>query len=280
MTAFWWSSFAIDFASRGLEIEPGVGHTNGWLHDVLAHCAYFQGHDDEGLAYADIEIARARDARDPYRLSYVLADSAVHAALAGRPDIAEPRITEALDLARRIDNPTAISMAQLVMGFTKQEDAPAEAVAWLRESANLADTVQSHWTSGVGRGSLAMLLSLHGDPNEAIELLVEQFHTFRRAGDAGRVRGVIQQAIPALHELLAPDDQLDLVTIFHGSHDRAHIRIPLADELSARAIDQIRASHSEAAVDAAAARGNALPDSDVFDLSTRLLESAHSPTTH
>jgi predicted ATPase len=265
---------AIGFATRGLEIEPTVQQSNGWLHDILAHCAYFKGDNDEGLAQADVEITRARAADDPYRLSYVLADSAVHAGLAGRDDIATPRAKEALALANRIGNPTAISMAQLTIGFITQADSPAEAISWLRASANLADTVQSHWTSAVCRGELALLLSLHGDPNEATQLLLDQFHTFRRAGDPGRVRNVILQAIPALHQLLGQEAQLDLVTLYHGSRNRPHIRIPLVDDAIADIFDQIQNDHGEAEVTAARARGDALPDTAIFDLASNLIEAA------
>lgn len=41
---------AKDHAARGLDAEATDGDACGWLHDVLAHAAYFQGNTDEGLS--------------------------------------------------------------------------------------------------------------------------------------------------------------------------------------------------------------------------------------
>ena len=56
---------ATEHAHRGLTAEAVGGRECGWLHDVLAHCAYFQGDADTGLAHGDAEIAPSAGRRGP-----------------------------------------------------------------------------------------------------------------------------------------------------------------------------------------------------------------------
>ena len=39
---------------------------------------------------------------------------------------------------------------------------------------------------------MAGLLSVHGDPHEALDLAFKQFRVFRRSGDDGRARGLVR----------------------------------------------------------------------------------------
>ena len=151
--------------------------------------------------------------RRPYRLSYVLADNGTHAGLLGGRTSPSLRAAEALALARRLDNPTAISMAYLCHGFQQREHDPHAAIDWFRRAAEIADTVKSRWTAGIGRGELGLLLSLHGDPAEALTLLHPQLVGFRRAGDISRVRACIRWAIPALCRLAPNDRRSDIVRL-------------------------------------------------------------------
>ena len=136
------------------------------------------------------EIGRARASGDRYRLSYVLADSGVHAMLSGGGDggveVGRGRADEALALARGLGNPALVSMAQMAQGFAHQSTDPALAIDWFRRGAALADHVDSRWTAGICRGELALLLSLHGDPVEALGRALEQV---RRSAGPGTARG-------------------------------------------------------------------------------------------
>ncbi len=267
---------ATAFAREGLDLEAAAQHECGWLHDILAHCAYFQGDGEAGLAHGDAEIRRARASGDSHRLSYVLADNGTHATLLERHDLAAPRSQEALDLANRTGNAAAVSMAQLAMGFLHRDRDPHESITWFQQGAQLADTVDSSWTAGICRGELSLLLSLHGDPYEAVSLALTQFLIFRRAGDAGRVRSCIRMVIPALHKVLDERNHPDLVTLDSGTFGRPQIREPFIDTAVNQSIDLIDAADSEAAGEARS-RGGALGDDAVFDLALELMETAIRP---
>ncbi len=249
------------------EIDGGV--ECGWLHDVLAHCAYFEGDVERGLEHGEAEIARARADGDPYRLSYVLADSGTHATLAGRNDIGLERSIEALALADQIGNPSARSMAQMAYGFAHREHDPIQAIHWLSQAADLADTVDSAWTAAVCRGELTVLLALHGDPLDALELGLD-----RRAGDDARARGVIRMAIPALHKLLDERHFPDLVALDAGTANRPHIREQFNDQAVAAVRSRIGEAIGQDAIDAAEKRGHMMEDRRVFELGHQAMQSA------
>ena len=265
---------AHDHARRGLDAEACGGAESGWLHDVLAHCAYFQGDVPAGLTHSDHELARARAAGDPYRLSYVLADSGIHATLAGQVQIGLDRAREALKLAEDLNNPALISMAQLAHGFTLREHEPLEAIQWFRRAAELADGVASTWTASVSRGELALLLALHGDPHEAAALGLAQLHVFRRAGDAARASGIIRMTIPAIHRLTGLEQAPALIVLDTATAQRPHVIETFNDDAVAATLADLRERISATAVDEAHARGVTITDHDLYDLATRTIEAA------
>jgi len=268
---------AIEHAEAGLAAEPAGGES-GWLHDVLAHCAYFSGDADLGLLHGEAEVARARADGDAYRLAYVLADRGTHASLSGHPEIAAAHTAEALRLAESTGCPSVLSMAQMAQGFLhRYRDEPVQAIEWLHRAAELADTVDSRWTSGICRGELAVLLALHGDPAEALTLGLEQFGRFRRAGDDGRTRGVVRMVIPALHRLLGQDRWPDLVTLHAGTRGRPMIEEPHNDRAVDEVVARIAGELGTAVVADALARGSAMADRAVFDLAQAAMGAACPP---
>jgi predicted ATPase len=258
-------------AALGLDAEATGGDACGWLHDVLAHAAYFQGDTDEGLQHGETEIARARAQDDPYRLVYVLADNSIHACLDGNAELALDRAEESLRLAQTTENPSLLSMAYLAHGFARRGADPLLAIDYLRRAATLADSVESTWTISIARGELAVLLALHGGTTEAIELVGDLFQAFRRAGDEARARGAVRMAIPALYRILTDDRWHELVTLDAGTADRPRIKedfVDLAIEAGAAKISdpEVRARATEL--------GATLDDRAVFALASDVMRSA------
>jgi predicted ATPase/DNA-binding SARP family transcriptional activator len=267
---------AVDHAHRGLGAEARGDRECGWLHDVLAHCAYFQDDADTGLAHGEAEITRARASGDPHRLSYVLADSGTHAALHGRVEVIDERLAEALRLAADTNNPALLSMAYLAHGFRHRTEDPIQAIEWFRRAAELADTIDSTWTTGVCRGELSLLLALHGDPRAAIRLGVVQIAAFRRAGDIGRARGAIRMGIPALHRLTDESQLAQLVVLHAGTADRPHVREPFVDRAVAEVLDAIVDSIGPDAVNDAVSRGKAMDDHALLEQAIHMMERLDS----
>ena len=272
---------AVEHARCGLAAEPAAATECGWLHDVLAHCAYFQGDVEAGLAHSADEIGRARASGDRYRLSYVLADSGVHAMLSGGGDggveIGRGRADEALALARGLGNPALVSMAQMAQGFAHQSTDPALAIDWFRRGAALADHVDSRWTAGICRGELALLLSLHGDPLEALGLALQQVTAFRRAGDGSRVRSFIQIALPAVVELLAEERWAEIVVLHAALSSRPVIREPFVEAAVEEVLARIAATLGPDAMARSVAIGRGLDDATLFDMATATMEELLTP---
>jgi DNA-binding SARP family transcriptional activator len=279
--AGWGCCIAADFeaaaghARRGLAVEREGGRECGWLHDVLAHCAYFQGDHEAGIRHGEEEIERACASGDPYRLSYVLADNGTHAVLVGQHDLGRERAAEALEIAERIGNPAVVSMAQLAHGFLFATESPLLALDWFRRSARLADTVNSTWTSAICRGELALHLGLHGDPVEAVDLAEQQLRTFVRAGDKGRARGIVRMAVPALRRLLPAD----LAVLHGGTVDRPMIREPHVDEAIEAVLQAVGVRLGAAGVENGVARGSVMDDDAIFDLALDLMAMVHESQT-
>ena len=160
---------AREHARRGLDAEAAGGVESGWLHDVLAHCAYFQGDVSAGLG-PQRSRARTRTSRRRPVPAELRARRQRHPRHPGRAgaDSASTGPVRRSGSPRTSTTPSLISMAQLAHGLhaTRARD-PLEAIQWFRRAAELADTVASTWTGGVCRGELALLLALHGDPHEA-----------------------------------------------------------------------------------------------------------------
>jgi predicted ATPase/DNA-binding SARP family transcriptional activator len=269
---------AADYACRGLRAEQDGGRECGWLHDVLAHCAYFQRNDQEGLEHSHDEIDRARRSGQPHRLSYVLADSGVHAVLAGHTDLGASRTREALALAESTGNPSLVSMAQLAHGFLHREQNPIEAITWFRRALALADTVDSTWTAGMCRGELCLLLTLHGDSADALELGAAQFQKFRRAGDLSRAHSILRMAIPALQRHLDQEHWTDLVTLDAGTASRPFVNEPFSNQANAAVIETIRASLGIDAVNRAVLRATDMDDDALFELGLDAITKATTRT--
>jgi predicted ATPase/DNA-binding SARP family transcriptional activator len=265
---------AVSQAHLGLAAEAAGGVECGWLHDVLAHVAYFQGDNTEGLRHSQFEIDRARDSADPYRLSYVLADSGIHAALAGNHPLGRQRAAEALNIAEQLANSAVVSMAQLATAFTQRDHDPIGAIEWFQKAATLADTIDSSWTSSICRGELALLLALHGDPLDAANLIDDQLRAFRRAGDASRVRGAIREAIPSLYRLLGPDRGVDIVTLDAGTTRRPHVRVPFNDAAIAEVTSEIAEILDSAVFARAAQTAESLSDDDLAERTLELIREA------
>lgn len=263
---------AVRDAQLGLVAERRGGVECGWLHDVLAHCAFFQQDQAAGLRHGDAEIARARGAGDDYRLSYVLADNGTHLAVGGDLDRGLERALEALTLAQRTGNPAVLSMAQLALGFAHRDREPATAIEWYRRAAALADTVESHWTSGVCRGELAVLLALHGDPHEAVGLVHAQLQRFRRAGDAARARGMVRSSIPALRRLLGAEHWPTLVTLDAATADRPQINEPFNERAIASVLQGITSHLRPDVMRHATSIGRSMDDLTAFDLAQSTME--------
>jgi predicted ATPase/DNA-binding SARP family transcriptional activator len=262
-------------ADRGLTAEAAGGAECGWLHDVLAHVAYFQGDVARGMELSEIEIERARRSGDPYRLGYALADSGAHAAVGGDVRLGQQRAAEALTIAQQLGNPAIVAQAQLATALALRDDDPIGAINSFQRAAALAETIESRVISSNSRTELALLLSLYGDALEAARLIDDQLRAFRRAGDVGRVRGTIRHAIPALHRLLGTERRVDIVILDAGTAARPHIRQPFRDAAIAEITAQIAASLDNDVVASVARTAESLSDDD---LAERTLELIHEAT--
>lgn len=206
----------------------------------------------------------------------MLADSGVHAAIAGRYELAAERVAEALHLAQEVGNPSLVSVAQLAHGFLHRERDPVQAIRWFRDAATLADTVDSAWTTGICRGELMVLQALHGDPTGAIELGTDQFLRFRRAGDLSRAHSVLRMAIPAIHRSLGPEHGADIVALEAGTSQRPMVNEPFNNTVIVSVLDDIGQRLDPASFSEAQARGATMDDDALFELGLHLLSSARS----
>jgi predicted ATPase/class 3 adenylate cyclase len=126
-------------------------------HTALTTAAAFSGDFAGGVAWMDdalVQTARCGDA--PYYES-IGRSVRVTASIFVDPEAARRDAETALDLARRIENPSATGLALFVLGWTLQEDDPEGALAKFEESIALSHAGAIDGTLG---GALAWSATL------------------------------------------------------------------------------------------------------------------------
>ena len=267
---------AIGCATNGLDAESQPNAVEcGWLHDVLAHTAFFTGDIGEGDRNSRLEIERARTNGDPYRLAYVLGDNSAHQATALDPTRAPdlvPICEQALALAHQAGAPSVIGNALHTLGATLRYVDRARAVETLRQGITVAERVDAAFV--VAACSFHLAQACADDPDEAVELLHETLHRLSTlTPHLFSISAAV--AVAPINDVLgdeaAPDIAwlLGAVSTQPGPHDVAidHTNNTLRLDLVDRFGDPIQQSYL---------RGTTAAHHDFVKTALTLLDAAHT----
>ena len=255
-------------AGEALSIARGLAD-DAITADALSQLCWFRfqhGDPPAALAQIDEAVALARAAGDPRLIAEMLGRRAVFKSETGDLDAALADQEETLALSRAAgDNYRLVitlgnlGVNELVAGML------AAARAHLQEASTLADN-HGYQILAVGRQNLGFADLIDADPRSARRHFIDSLDTARITGFKSYVHG----ALLGLALAASADGDTTVAATLHGVADEQAGRAFQALEAGLRDRDhaRLRAALSEAAFEAAYARGRTLSQADAIALAT------------
>ena len=128
-------------------------------------------------------VRAARASRDDAGLVHALYMTAVGLASAARSEESRSLAEEALSLAHRIQNPTAVASALYARAITLEPLDPGRAASMLEQAVEHGTSVGNRWIVAFARTELISVAARRGDLDNALELAGLVVDTWHRAGD-------------------------------------------------------------------------------------------------
>jgi predicted ATPase/class 3 adenylate cyclase len=229
------------------------------LRSALGTYAY-AGRADEAGDLSVQFLAVARSVGDDFDLVGALIGSATPSMFAGDNDGARPALDEALVAARRLGNPTVLSMAAMLGAQVRLSTEPDQARELLDEALEAATPVASPVALAVTTGTIAFIHLEQGDWRQASQFFLRALEHSYRIGDSHATRLMLHALAPVL--TMAGADET--AALFSGTVAVAttHPFESLIDE----AIIVLRERLGEDRYTAAVARGASLDDDELVAL--------------
>ncbi len=175
---------AMAMAERALADEQNLGLPACGLHwRTMGNVLYYRGNSTEAAAVCQRMVRAARASRDDARLVHALYMTAVGLASAARSEESRSLAEEALSLAHRIENPTALASALYARAITLEPLDPGRAASMLEQAVEHGTSVGNRWIVAFARTELISLAARRGDLDIALDLAGLVVDTWHRAGD-------------------------------------------------------------------------------------------------
>ena len=163
---------------RRLELPPC-----GLNLRTLANVAYYRGDAEQAAYFARQMLQAARESGHEGRLVHALYMTSVGQASAAQPDDSRRLADEALLVALRSRNPTALASAHYAQAISVERSDPTEATSALEEAVRQGDAAQNRWIVAFARTELVSLASRRGDLDNALAIARGVIDTWHLAGD-------------------------------------------------------------------------------------------------
>jgi tetratricopeptide (TPR) repeat protein len=228
---------------------------------LLAATSYAQLGDLDGAnrIYED-GLALTQGAEHDLWRSALHAGRAMNLGAVGRYEEARADAEEAVAIARRLRNPTTLSLALFGLGWSSLGPDPDQARVALEESITLAE-------SGAIQGGLDAMLGLvtplrfrDGDVAGALDALITTLTRMRESGERLSVTNLLDSSLTVLAEL-GEGEVPAIITGIRGSETFGPASSGIAGAARARhdkTVAEVQAVLGEEAFDAAAAGGAAM----------------------
>jgi hypothetical protein len=175
---------AMVLAEQSLAVERQLGLPPCGLHwRTMGNVFYYRGRAARAAEVCQWMVRAARASGGEARLVHALYMTSVGLASAGRADESGLLAEEALGVARRCQNPTALASGLYARGVTLEPVDPARAASLLEEAVEHASAVGNRWMVAFARTELVSLAGRRGDLDGALRLASEVIDTWYRAGD-------------------------------------------------------------------------------------------------
>ena len=239
-------------------------------HEALSYVEFLTGHYRRALEI----LAEAREALDainsPFGEAHLLISAAAFEALAGEIDQARADAERAVELARRLKNPSLLTLALNSLAWVLQRDDPEAALRALEHSleGQVAGSTQS--SLALAGGLRARL----GDPVGALPLLREALIAARDEGARPSVGAALDWSLSPLVKLGHPEPAATFVGALTGGPLSEVSGFPEVDAARARVLERIRAALGDDTTDAHVAQGAAMTYDEIIEYALHHLDPA------
>lgn len=151
--------------------------------DVLGSVAFFEGRLADAASLWEQALEVGQQSGDDFHASHMAGNAALAHGYQGRRGRALRLAAVANEIATRTGNPTSRAWARYVHGEILMEDEPQRALPSLEESLRLARAVDNRFLLGVALLSASSLRGRHGDPHEAVPMVLEAIRHWQHAGN-------------------------------------------------------------------------------------------------
>ena len=232
---------------------------------TLAFIEITSGHYRRALEILDNARAAVGTVDNPYAEARLHSTMAMFEAMAGQVDQARSDAERAMELARRLENPTALANAFHATAWALQRDDPAGALAAAEQYFDIYRV--GHGGAGAV-GALALgggLRARLGDPVGALELLHEAVVASRDQGTRPQLASAFDWSLAPLVKLGRPEAAATLVAALTRGALVEVSQFPGVDEPRARILDRVRATLTAEATEALVAAGAAMSYDEIVE---------------
>ncbi|MEO6627153.1 MAG: hypothetical protein ABIP03_01150, partial [Aquihabitans sp.] len=175
---------ATRLAEQSIELEQTLGLPPCGLHwRTMANVFYYRGQADLAADTCQLMVTAARKSDDRSRLVHALYMASVGLASAGRAEQSRRLADEAIGLARRSKNPTALASALYACALTIESVDSDRAASMLHEAVGYGVAAQNRWIVAFLQTELVSLAGRRGDFDVALHTARSVIDTWYRAGD-------------------------------------------------------------------------------------------------
>ncbi|MEM7140411.1 MAG: adenylate/guanylate cyclase domain-containing protein [Actinomycetota bacterium] len=198
-----------EYAEMALSAEERTGgpHTLPVRLAMLNSSAYTVHRKDTGEVYEEL-VAASNGTKEPYWIVNAMVVASIGQSMAGDANGARDVAADALRLARKSDNPSSIAWALFALGTAAEDLDHAYAASCLSEAINVARDVDNRWVTAMAQTSLASTRRRADDPAGAATQLIELLDLWIKVGHQSHAWHAVRLAALILGEAGQTDAML------------------------------------------------------------------------
>jgi len=265
---------AMALATRSLEVERRLGLPPCGLHwRTMGNVFYYRGQAKEAADACQRMVRAARASGDDARLVHALYMTSVGLASASRSAESDLLAEEAVGVARRLGNPTAMASALYARALTLEPVDPGRAASMLREAVTHGSSADNRWIVAFAQTELVSLAGRQGELDAALRLAGEVVDTWYRAGDWANQWLTLRHVC----SVLALRGDHETAAVIHGAVRVASAELALPIEASdlrrvGAILDRLPDALGPERLAAAEARGASMAGDEVVRFALRTID--------
>ena len=252
-------------SEAALGVEPNFGS-----YEATFAIAVFSPNPASALDLCRRCVEMARDAGDDYDLVKALTSLGACLSFAAPMDEAIAVLRTCLAEARRLANPSTLSLALATLGVHLVEVDPTESIALVEEAIHVGTTVGNQLAVALANGALARLYSRFGDQDATV-------HTYLATLDVYPIGQYHHSAIPmfiGIASALVASGHDEAAAVLQGASDAVmQPEVPVVSATRDHTITTLRRRLGDEKLTSLLARGAAMAFDDIVPYARASLEA-------